>query len=131
MNPALTPDPFEETRDVKNGLIMDQLYDEGRFLAYCNDEHYSSVDKKLGVKITSEFLAACAKDEFILPIHTQMEKRMTEKGEVEMEVKYYSPFQLFLVVVLCKNIIDSDGYLRDEALMNVTYQKERSTRFNG
>lgn len=126
MNPALTPDPFEETRDVENGLIMDQLYEESRFLSYCNDEHYSSVDKKLGVKITPEFLSACAKDEFILPIHTQIEKRMTEKGEVEMEVKYYSPFQLFLVVMLHKNTIGKDGFLSDPYWGN---QEELTTRY--
>lgn len=126
MNHALTPDPFEERKDVKNGLITDQLYDEGRFLSYCNDEHYSSVDKKLGVKITPEFLSACGKDGFILPIHTQMEKPMKEKGEVEMEVKYYSPFQLFLVVMLHRNTIGKDGFLSDPYWGS---QEELTTRY--
>ena len=54
-------------------INIDQLYTQDAFLSFCNDYHSSRYNQKLGVKITAEFLSACEKDKFILPIHIQKE----------------------------------------------------------
>lgn len=96
---------------------IDQLYTQDAFLSFCNDDHFNSYGKKLGVKITPEFLMACEKDDFIVPVY------------VQDKVKYYSPFQIFLVAELCHNIVDVDGFLRDVEMMDLAYQTEHKTRY--
>ncbi len=96
---------------------IDQLYTQGAFLSFCNDDHSGGYSKKFGVKITPEFLIACEKDEFIMPVH------------IAHTTKYYSPFQIFLVAELCHNSVDEDGFLRDADIMDITYQKEHKTRY--
>lgn len=98
-------------------IHIDQLYTQDAFLSFCNDDHTSGYGNKLGVKITPEFLTACEKDEFIVPVC------------VQDKVKYYSPFQIFLVAELCNNTVDEDGFLRDGDLMDLAYQKEHKTRY--
>lgn len=98
-------------------IHIDQLYTQNAFLSFCNDDHNNSYGKKLGVKITPEFLMACEKDEFIVPVY------------VKDTVKYYSPFQVFLIAELCHNIVDEDGFLRDAQMMDLVYQKEHKTRY--
>lgn len=96
---------------------IDQLYTQDAFLSFCNDDHFNSHGRKLGVKITSEFLTACEKDEFIVPVY------------VQDKIRYYSPFQIFLVAELCHNIVDEEGFLRDAGMMDLAYQKEHETRY--
>ena len=98
-------------------IHIDQLYTQDVFLSFCNDDHTSGYGNKLGVKITPEFLIACEKDEFIVPVC------------VQDKIKYYSPFQIFIIAELCHNIVDEDGYLRDGDLMDLAYQKEHKTRY--
>ena len=98
-------------------IHIDQLYTQEAFLSFCNDDHASGYGNKLGVKITPDFLTACEKDEFIVPVC------------VQDKVKYYSPFQIFLVAELCQNIVDDDGFLRDGDLMDLAYHKEHKTRY--
>lgn len=98
-------------------INIDQLYTQDAFLSFCNDDHSSSYSKKLGVKITPEFLLACEKDEFIVPVY------------VQDKVKYYSPFQIFLVAELCHNVVDEEGFLRDVQMMDLAYQTEHKTRY--
>lgn len=115
----------EKTRETK----LDQLLEERAFLAFCNDDHHGGYGKRLETEITSEFLVACEKDGFIVPLHIQKETRMVDGKEVQINVKYYSPFQLFLVAELCKNVIDEEGHLRDLTLMDANYQKEQKARY--
>lgn len=98
-------------------INIDQLYTQDAFLSFCNDDHNSSYGRKLGVKITAEFLLACEKDEFILPVC------------VQDKVKYYSPFQIFLVAELCHNIVNEKGFLQDIEVSDLAYQKEHKTRY--
>jgi hypothetical protein len=115
----------KKTREIK----LDQLCDERSFLSFCNDDQRGNHGKRLGMEITHDFLVACEKDGFIIPLLTRTESRMVEGKETQVEVKYYSPFQIFLVTELCKNVIDEDGYLRDLALMDADYQKQQKTRY--
>lgn len=115
----------KKTREIK----LDQLCDERSFLSFCNDDQRGSHGKRLGLEITHEFLLACEKDGFIVPILTRTETQTVDNKETQVEVKYYSPFQIFLVAMLCKNIIDEDGYLRDLVLMDADYQKQQKTRY--
>jgi len=115
----------EKTRQLK----LDQLCDERAFLSFCNDDQHGRHSKRLGMEITHEFLVACEKDGFIVPLHIQTEKRIVDGKEADIEVKYYSPFQIFLVAELCKNTIDENGYLRDLVLMDADYQKQQKTRY--
>lgn len=103
-------------KNAIRNIHIDQLYTQDEFLSFCNDDHNSNYGKKLGVKITPEFLEACEKDEFIIPLLTQNQS------------KYYSPFQIFLVTELCHNNIDKDGLLRDPET-DLSYQKEHKTRY--
>lgn len=98
-------------------IHIDQLYRQDAFLSFCNDDHSGGYGNKLGIKITPEFLMACKKDEFIVPVC------------VQDKVKYYSPFQIFIIAELCNNIVDEDGFLRDGDLMDLAYQKEHKTRY--
>lgn len=98
-------------------IHIDQLYTQDAFLSFCNDDHSGSYGDKLGVKITPEFLMACEKDEFIVPVC------------VQDKVKYYSPFQIFIIAELCHNVVDEDGFLRDGDLIDLSYQKEYKTRY--
>jgi hypothetical protein len=98
-------------------IHIDQLYTQDAFLSFCNNDHSGSYGSKLGVKITPEFLTACEKDEFIMPVC------------IQDKVKYYSPFQIFIIAELCHNVVDEDGYLRDADLMDLAYQKEHKTRY--
>ncbi len=116
-------------KEKKRELKLDQLCDERSFLSFCNDDQRGRVSKRLGVEITHEFLVACEKDGFIVPLLTRGETRLMEGKEAQVEVKYYSPFQIFIVAELCKNIIDEDGYLRDSDLMDADYQKQQKTRY--
>lgn len=115
----------KKTREIK----LDQLCDERSFLSFCNDDQRGNHGKRLGMEITHEFLVACEKDGFILPLLIRTEARTIDGKEAQVEVKYYSPFQIFLVTELCKNVIDEDGYLRDLALMDADYQKQQKTRY--
>jgi hypothetical protein len=72
-------------------IHIDQLYTQDAFLSFCNDDRASGYGNKLGVKITPEFLVACEKDDFLVPVYL-------DKG-----IKYYSPFQIFIVAELCQN----------------------------
>lgn len=98
-------------------IHIDQLYIQDVFLSFCNDDHSCGYGNKLGVKITPELLMACEKDEFIVPVC------------IQDKVKYYSPFQIFIIAELCHNVVDEDGYLRDVDLMDLAYQKEHKTRY--
>jgi hypothetical protein len=110
-------------------INIDQLYTQDAFLSFCNDYHSSRYNQKLGVKITTEFLLACEKDRFILPIHIQKEAVIESGKKVTKEIKYYSPFQIFLVAELCNNFIDKDNTLWDVDMSTLEYQQEHNTRF--
>jgi hypothetical protein len=114
----------EKTRELK----LDQLCEERAFLSFCNDDQRNSHYKRLVAEITHEFLVACEKDGFIIPLLTKTEPRIIDGKEEHVEVKYYSPFQIFLVVSLFKNSLDENGLLIDESF-GFTYQKEQQTRY--
>ncbi len=107
-----------------------QLYSEQGFIGYCmSDER--TMTKKLGAEISPAFLLACENDGLIKPLHTEEQKQTLPTGEVVNLVKFYSPFQIFMVSVLCKNIVDENGLLRDIKITDLEYQKEHKTRYIG
>ena len=110
-------------------INVDQLYTQDAFLSFCNDYHSSRYNQKLEVKITTEFLLACEKDRFILPIHIQKEVIIESGKKATKEIKYYSPFQIFLVAELCNNFVDENNTLWDLDMSTLEYQKEHNTRF--
>jgi hypothetical protein len=108
---------------------IDQLYTQDAFLSFCNDYHSSRYNQKLGVKITAEFLSACENDKFILPVHIQKEVVAENGKQITKEIKYYSPFQIFLVAELCNNFVDENNVLWDLDMSTLEDQKRRNVRF--
>jgi hypothetical protein len=70
----------KKARDIK----LDQLYEERAFLSFCNDDQHGRHSKRLGMEITPEFLLACEKDSFIVPLHTQTEVRKVDGKDVQV-----------------------------------------------
>lgn len=114
--------------EEKRKLHLEQLYTENSFLYFCNTDERNGYGKKLGVEITPEFLRACEKDGFIIPLHEREEKIVVDGKETTAMVKLYSPFQLFLVAELCYNIVGDDGFLYS-LMFDISYQHEQKTRY--
>ncbi len=97
----------------KNTLPLvkqEQLYKEERFIDYCNFDAYRK--KKIDALIGADFLKAAEKDGLLIPLLKKKEDVQNEDGiDVKETVSYYSPFQLFMVAALSKNIVD-EGHLR-------------------
>lgn len=107
-----------------------QLYPEPHFLHYCTVDE-NSVSRKIGREIAPSFLQACENDGLIQPLHVEDQKQKNQQtGEEAMvPMKFYSPFQIFLVSILSKNIIGDDGLLRDVSFVDLKYQNEQKTRY--
>ncbi len=114
----------ESTRQLQT----DQLYPEESFVYYCTADE-GSVSKKIPDHISPQFLEACDKEGFIKPLHSQEQEQMTPQGKVTRLVKFYSPFQIFMVSVLSKNIVDEEGLLRGDIGFDIQWQKEQKTRY--
>lgn len=90
-------------------LKKEQLRVERRFIEYCNYDAYTK--KKIGVLIESNFLRAAEEDGLLVPLLKLKEKVQKENGkEAEEIVNYYSPFQIFIVAALSRNVVD-EGHL--------------------
>jgi len=114
--------------EEKRKIHLEQLYTENSFLYFCNTDERNGYGKKLGVEITPEFLRACEKDGFIVPLCEREDKVMVDGKETSAIVKLYSPFQLFLVAKLCTNMIDENGFLYSP-MFDLSYQRENKTRY--
>jgi hypothetical protein len=107
-------------------ISRDSLYTEDSFIHYCNLDEFSS--PKFFEPINEGFLRAAEKDELIVPLVIEKQIRKLEDGtETEVDVRFYSPFQIFLVAALIRNIVDEDGNLRSPD--NQQWQKEQNTRY--
>lgn len=111
-------------KDEKLEINKKQLLHEGAFIEYCNYDYYRH--QKLPNSIYEPFLRAAEKDELIKPILKEKEKiRQADGTEKSGVVRYYSPFQIYMVAALANNKID-DGYLRSPD--DFEWQKERGFR---
>jgi hypothetical protein len=117
-----------EESEIK--IHINQLYEQNKFLYFCNTDYHGNNREKLGRRITEEFLEACERDNFLLPLYKQTNKIKDQDGkEIEKEFKFYSPFQIFLVSAFMRNTIDEDGLLIDLNTMDLEYQKKQNTRY--
>ena len=92
-------------------IRKEHLLHENSFVHYCHRDELDG--RKLHERVTSEFLRAAEKDALIVPLYTEKQKRKQGKVEEEVDVRFYSPFQIYLVAGLIENDIDEDGFLRD------------------
>ena len=108
-----------EKREVKK----DQLLPEWGFIRFCNEDQANTyVGGRMD--INEHFLKAAEKDELIKPLLQIKEKQKQNDGtEKEVLVKYYSPYQIYILAELRKNILDEDGNLR--APDTIDWYKER------
>ena len=107
-------------------LKKEHLYPEQSFMHYCERDEMSS--RKLPRPITKVFLDACEKDRLVVPLLKQIETVHGDGAQTqEVEIRYYSPFQIYLVAALSENEIDEDGNLCDAT--HREYGKEHNTRF--
>jgi hypothetical protein len=111
-------------------IHTNQLFEQNKFLYFCNTDYHGNNREKLGRRITGEFLDACERDNFIIPIHRQISKVKDQDGkEIEKEFKFYSAFQIFLVSEFMRNTIGEEGLLIDLNTMDLEYQKKQNTRY--
>jgi hypothetical protein len=105
-------------------IHKEHLYTEDYFIRYCHRDELNG--NKFDIEITPMFLRAAEKDGLIIPLIIEKQKR--KKGEIEEEVnvRYYSPFQIFLVGALIRNDVDDDGNLRDPSSRE--WQKQQNFR---
>lgn len=106
-------------------IRKEHLLSEDSFIHYCRRDRLDG--RKLHDRVTSEFLRAAEKDALIVPLHIEKQKRKQGEVEEEVDVRFYSPFQIYLVAALVGNDIDEDGFLRDPE--NKEWQKQQGTRF--
>ncbi len=94
---------------MKNLLPIqkESLYEETKFIRFCNRDEYNS--PKLNADINEDFLACAEKDGLLLPLLTTEETKIINGQSTQVKKKYYSPFQIFQVLMLCQNKIATDG----------------------
>jgi len=90
-------------------LQKESLYEETKFIRFCNRDEYGS--PKLNTDISKDFLACAEKDGLLLPIITTKENQIVDGKKKQINKKYYSPFQVFQVLMLCQNKITPDGLM--------------------
>lgn len=106
-------------------IKKETLYSEDIFLRFCARDEFDG--EKLGKNATMDLLKAAEKDELIAPLLVEKVKRKKDDGsEEEIDIRYYSPFQIFLVAALIHNDID-EGELRSPD--HKEWYKERGTRY--
>lgn len=106
-------------------IRREHLLSEDSFIRYCHRDELDG--QKLHGRITPEFLRAAEKEALIVPLHIEKQKRKQGEVEEEVEVRFYSPFQIYLVAGLIENDIDEDGFLRDPE--HKDWQKQQNTRY--
>lgn len=106
-------------------IRKENLLPEDSFIHYCLRDELDG--QKLRKRITPEFLRAAEKDGLIVPLCVEKQKRKKDETEEEVDVRFYSPFQIYLVAGLIENDIDEDGVLRDPE--NKDWQKQQNTRY--
>ncbi|MGB9726690.1 MAG: hypothetical protein ACPLXB_01175 [Minisyncoccia bacterium] len=118
-----------KNENVKSEIKKEQLLSEQAFINYCNYDEANIHGVRISrLDIDQRFIKAAEKDGFIKPLLKLKELVKREDGNEKLEiVKYYSPFQVYLVLALSKNIIDDDGYLRSPA--DLEWQKEKGFRW--
>lgn len=106
-------------------IIKEQLLKEDRFIEYCNFDAYRK--RKLGTLINLDFLRAIENEGLLSPLLKQKETTTTHDGKEEkITVNYYSPFQIFMVAILSRNVVDS-GHLRSPDTLE--WQKQEGHHF--
>ena len=115
-------------KNAKSEIKKEQLLSEQAFISYCNRDEASSHTTKLD--IDQKFLKAAEKDGFIKPLLKSKELVRQKDGNERLKmVKYYSPFQIYIVAELAKNSVLNDGLLWEEhAQENLDYYKEHNFR---
>jgi hypothetical protein len=118
-----------KNENVKSEVKKEQLLSEQAFINYCNyDEANIHGGRVSRLDIDQRFIRAAEKDGFIKPLLKTKELVKQNDGTEKLEmVSYYSPFQIFLVSELSKNIIDENGYLRSPS--DLEWQKEKNFRW--
>ena len=118
-----------KNKNVKSEIKKEQLLSEQAFINYCNyDEASIHGGRTSRLDIDQRFIRAAEKDEFIKPLLKLKELVKQKDGNEKLKmVNYYSPFQIYLVLELSKNIIDDNGYLRNP--FNLDWQKEKNFRW--
>lgn len=106
-------------------IRKENLLPEDSFIHYCQRDELDG--QKLHARVTPAFLRAAEKDALIVPLHVEKQKLKQGEIEEEIDVRFYSPFQIYLVAGLIENDIDEDGYLRDPE--NKDWQKQQNTRY--
>lgn len=116
-----------KNEDIKLEIKKEQLLSERAFIGYCDrDEVSSHVITRLD--IDERFLKAAEKDGFIKPLLKERGEVKQNDGTEKVEmVSYYSPYQIYIIAELAKNIIDNDGYLRSPS--SLEWQKEKGFRW--
>ncbi len=106
-------------------INKEQLYSEETFIHFCERDEFSG--RKLPRRVSKEFLLAAEKDGLIVPLLIEKGKRKKEDGtDEEVDIRYYSPFQIFLVAGLINNEIDGDELRSPD---NWDWYKEKGTRY--
>jgi len=118
-----------KNENVKSKIKKEQLLSEQTFINYCGyDEANIHGGRTSRLDIDQKFIKAAEKDGFIKPLLKSKESVKQKDGDEKLEmVNYYSPFQIYLVLELSKNIIDENGYLRSPS--NLEWQKEKNFRW--
>jgi len=118
-----------KNENVKSEIKKEQLLSEQAFINYCGyDEASIHGGRTSRLDIDQRFIKAAEKDGFIKPLLKSKESVKQKDGNEKLEmVNYYSPFQIFLVLELSKNIIDENGYLRSPS--HLEWQKEKNFRY--
>lgn len=99
-----------EMREIKK----DQLLSERDFIRFCNENRANSyVGGRM--KISEPFLMAAIKSEFVRPLIQLKEKvRQSDSTEKDEMVRYYSPYQIYILAELERNTVGEDGLLYDK-----------------
>ena len=116
-----------KNKNTNPKIKKEQLLSKEAFIRYCISDE-ASIHTTTKLDIDQKFLKAAEKDGFIKPLLRLKEKVKQRDGTEKLEtVNYYSPFQIYLVLELSKNIVDDDGYLRSPS--HLDWQKEKGFRW--
>jgi hypothetical protein len=96
-------------------IKKEQLIPEREFINHCFSDQHGSLIQKLN--IDHRFIEAAEKDGFMKPLLIIKEPKipLEIEGGVVLEnnnkIKYYSPFHIYIVAQLAKNVVLDDGFL--------------------